>query len=174
MEPLRHAVDVLSGVPGAFTLLLGVDGSFEPLRTGCTAIIATSREKVDPSSLRLKQGGHNLLRADGSDFTDAAYIVLAIEAAKTKPDWTRIPELLAANQRVKEALTRSDATNRHMAAKDAMSHFRLTVLTSPDLVFTDARTIVQKAQDRMDMILNVGVAKASAEAAEWPDDLASL
>jgi len=174
MEPLRYAVDVLSGVPGAFTLLVAVGGSLDPVKHQYMAVIGTSRDKVDPATLKLRPGGFELVKADGANFTDAPYMVLSVEATRTKPDWTRIPELLAANKRVKDALTQSSAPNRYLAAQEAMGHFRLTVLTSPDLVFDDAMAIVKKALDRMDATLQAGVARVSAETEVWPDDLAAL
>ncbi|MEM6625555.1 MAG: glycosyl hydrolase 108 family protein [Pseudomonadota bacterium] len=69
----------------------------------------------------------------------SAYAVVEFRCEEFRPDWSALPDLNAAWRRIQEDAHTGDISG-------AMEHFRVTALTSPDLVPADAERIINAAK----------------------------
>lgn len=140
---ITKGMDMLAGQTSNVALEVGFDTTIELHTPGTHAIIASSKDgPIKKERLQLDQDRKLLL--DGQPLK-AAYCVFSVRRTLTKADYGEIPELKEGFAKLREAI-------RHgveQPAKDALAAFRLTALTSPDLIREDARRLVRLAEEMM-------------------------
>jgi hypothetical protein len=146
VAPLRSAAELLFGTSGAADLECGVVRGFNPLRTGVWVSMGAPREQVpEPGRLRLDPSDFRLLWPDGRAVVDHPYVVFSVERASQREDWLAVPDLRDAWEAVRTAVhVRGDGTE----ARAALAAFRRVCLTSPDLIGSDAKRLVRRAEER--------------------------
>lgn len=107
------------------------------------AIVAAPRGSIDVAKLSLDADRRLLL--DGRSL-DRGYCVFSIRRAAQKADFGEIPELKEKYATLQAAIRANKAAD----ARDAMTAFRLATIASPDLISSDARRLVEKAQQKLD------------------------
>lgn len=159
VAPLRQATDLLFGTADAAALECGVVRGFDTLRTGTFACLGATRAEVpDAAVLRLHPDDLRLPWPDGRAMTEYPYVVFSVERSATRDDWMSIPDLRDAW----EAL-RADMSGGGDGTTALLEAFRRCALASPDLLGTDARRLVRRAEARF------GAGGAATEAAAFAD-----
>lgn len=159
---VRKGLQVVTGANGANYLEIGLDQVFTEPQTGTYAIIAADRRDIDAKRLAVATDGRLLF--DGETLREFPWLVFRIASTIQKADFGTIPELRAAWASFVAAVR-----NRKRAdAEEALTIFRTTALTSPDLISSDAETLAKKADEMMEKSFK-GVMQARAEVVALPE-----
>ncbi|WP_143168802.1 hypothetical protein [Amycolatopsis australiensis] len=143
IRPLKDGVNALIGTRDS-VLEVGAVRTFTPVRTGVFAVLATTFAAL--AGRRCVLSDDVLCWRDGSPVTDVAHVVFSIEASTTRADWARLPEVGS----VYAALMSAARADRLQAAKKLLAQFERTVLLSPDLIESDAETIIAAAKRKIE------------------------
>ena len=138
--------DSLSG--DGLDLKLGLDLELKEnvtLTPGYLVMIGAPEKDIDQTSLRVENG--ELMHGD-SVYTDYDYIVLAIEASRTRSDWMA----LGYGSAWKKLLTVAANVDDLEQVKTEYLKFLGMIQSSDDLSLSDRDAIVIKAQDRVKAI----------------------
>ena len=136
-------MDLIAGQREDTAIEVAVDTDI-PLETaGVHAIIAAPKGSVDIAKLSL-DGDDRKLLLDGKPL-NTGYCVFSIRQTLQKPDFGEIPELKEKFAAFQAAIK----ANKLNDAKDALTAFRLATIASPDLISSDARKLVQKAEQKL-------------------------
>lgn len=136
-------MDLLAGQSADVSLEVALDADLPLTKAGTFAIIAAEKGAIDPKNVTLDPTDKKLL-LDGSPL-ERAYCVFSIRSTDRKADFGEIPEL----KDKYAALMAAIKTNKQNFAEDALTAFRLAVLTCPDLIPADADKLIQKVTDRV-------------------------
>jgi hypothetical protein len=140
---MTRGMDLLAGQPEDVSLEVGLDADLALAGPGTFAVIAAEKGSIDPARITLDPLDRKLL-LDGAPL-QRAYCVFSIRATDRKADFGEIPEL----KDKYAALMAAIRTGRQELAEDALTAFRLAVLTCPDLIPADADRLVEKVRERM-------------------------
>ncbi|GHG42759.1 MULTISPECIES: hypothetical protein [Amycolatopsis] len=143
IRPLKDGLNALVGTRDS-VLGVGAVRTFTPVRTGVFAVLATTSTALARRQCVLSDDV--LCWHDGSPVTDVAYVVFSIEASAARADWARLPEVGP----VYAALLSAARADRLPAVKKLLAQFERTVLLSPDLIESDAETIVAAVKRRVE------------------------
>ena len=119
-------------------LEIGLSRQWDPT-TGYYAVIRAPRGSLQPESLRV-DADQRLLDGTGAAIIDYPYLVFSIQARRDRPNWFEIGEL----RKAYDALNTEVQRGRFDDVTEAFAVFRRTALTSPDLLFDDAKAIADK------------------------------
>jgi lysozyme family protein len=132
-----------------------------PIRSG---LVAFTDSRAEPKNVSFNEAQNCLMTSGGP--MKSAYAVLRFQREEYRPDWKALPDVNMAWVRIREAArARGDI-------KDAISLFRVTALTSPDLTEADASRLVQAAERKFAHVLEAGEAE-SGFIVEDPGDMES-
>jgi len=159
---VRKGLQVVTGANSANFLEIGLDKAFTAPQTGTFAIIAADRKDIDAKKLAVATDGRLLL--DGETLRKHPWLVFRIGSTLQKADFGTIPELKAAWA----AFVAAVRSRKRADAEEALTVFRTTALTSPDLIPSDAETLTKKAEEMMEKSFK-GVMQAKAKAAALPE-----
>jgi hypothetical protein len=163
IEPLRKGADLLFGNADQSELEIGLDQSWETVRTGTWLLMRAPKGSVRTGELRLDPDDHRLTDAQGKPFHAHPYLIFAVEGSTERDDWMLIPELNAAWDAIGEAAKRGDLND----AEQLLRNFELVCNWSADLIPSDAERLVKKARAKLPG-LQQGTGMAGSLAPEHP------
>ena len=141
---LTKGMDMIAGQVNDVALEVAYDANLDLSTTGTYAIIAAPKNQIDTTKITVDRADRKLLE-DGKEL-EHGYCVFSIRQTDRKADYGEIPEL----KEKYSALVAAIRSNNRQVATDALTAFRLTVLTNPDLIPTDAERLVAKATAQVD------------------------
>jgi hypothetical protein len=156
VRPMVSGIAALTGLDGDSALELGLSKSFDPPASGDYVVVKAPRGSAQTDGWRLTANG--LVRDDGQVVREP-HISFSLRVARERADWYEIPSLKAAHETVREAV-RSGRLDR---AKEAVAVFRLTALTSEDLLLTDARRLCDKLETLVREALPAGLTAGNGQ-----------
>jgi hypothetical protein len=142
IEPAFHLIRPLQqGLAGLFgladtTLEAGAARTFDPVRTGVFAVLATTRDKLGDRRPHLLDD--TLCWSDGSPVDDIAHVIFSIETSTHRADWRAVPGLADAYK----DLAAAALADRYPDVSECLARFRRTTVLSPDLTDPDVDTII--------------------------------
>ena len=145
VEPLRKGADLLFGNADQADLEIGLDQSWETVRTGTWLLMRAPKGSVQTSQLRLDPDDYRLIDQQGRPFRAYPYIIFAIEGSTERDNWMLIPELNAAWDAIGEAAKKGDLND----AERLLRSFELVCNWSADLIPADADRLVKKARSKL-------------------------
>lgn len=148
VEPLQKGADLLFGNSDQSTLEVGVDKTWNDMRTGTWVVIRGPKSQVDVSQLRVDPNDGKITDAHGRPYKDYPYMVFRIGMSRQRDDWMLIPELKTAWDDVRKAV-QSGQSNE---AEARLKSFILLARMSADLVPEDAKRLADKARATMGQI----------------------
>lgn len=148
VEPLQKGADLLFGNSDQSTLEVGVDKTWNDMRTGTWVVIRGPKLQVDVSRLRVDSSDGKITDAHGRPYKDFPYMVFRIGASRQRDDWMLIPELKTAWDSIRTAI-QSGQPNE---AETRLKTFTLQVELSADLVPEDAKRLADRARATMSKI----------------------
>jgi hypothetical protein len=152
---ITEGLDLISGQTADTKVVVGVDTSLSPAKSGFYAMIDRRNGDLDRAKLKVDPIDFRLLY-DGQPLSDA-YCVFSIRATPQKADYGEIPELRERHAALMTAIGSGKATE----ARDALTAFRLATVISPDLIPADAALLVKKAENRLKAAFPGGVVSAT-------------
>ncbi|MEL6530513.1 MAG: hypothetical protein AAGK01_04035 [Pseudomonadota bacterium] len=168
---ITEGMDMIAGQTDDSRLQVGMDTSLklEGKKSSAFAIIATDKTNMDRSKITVDPNDSKLLY-DGQPMQET-YCVFSLRSAARKADWGEIPEIKEAFATLSSAV-RSGKQND---ASEALTVFRRTVIFSQDLIPSDAKLLVQKADEMMEYAFGGGGISASSDLkANIPATLADM
>jgi hypothetical protein len=161
VEPLTKGISLLTGTSGDSLLEIGLSKYWEPT-TGYYGILRAPRGQIHAEDITVASD-QRLVYSDGSEIQNYPYIVFSVEATRSRPNWFEIPELKKAFDELNNEVKRG----RIQDAEQAFSVFRAAALTSPDLLFEDAKRVSENVNTRVKEVLH-GIQTASSEPESLP------
>lgn len=178
MKALISGIDFLSKVNEDKNIQVAFSGNLKP-RTGTFLIAATDRSKFKWSDHTF--AADYTLLANGTEAIDYPYIVLTIEAAEKRPDWSNIPALKRRGDELARAVKaaglelRNPASQLALKVKEELLFFRLECLECAELCPPDAVRIADQAEERIKVLVTQAAASlTSARSISGPDPRFSL
>jgi len=135
---ITEGMDLIAGQLQDTALEVGVDTDLDLAKSCVAAIVARPKGSIDTAKLSLDEDRG--LLSDGK-LLDCGYAVFSLRRALEKSDYGEIPELKERYAAIQSAIR----GNKMQDATDALTAFRLATVASPDLIPSDARTLVEKA-----------------------------
>jgi hypothetical protein len=136
-------MNLIAGVGNDTALEVGVDTDLSLKKSGVSAIIATDKTDIDHDQLELKKDGTLLHKGEA---LTCGYVTFSFRKADEKADYGEIQELTDRFAELKTAIRSGNKRD----ANAAFRTFKLTSLTSPDLITADANRLVTKARALLD------------------------
>jgi hypothetical protein len=164
---LTKGMDMIAGQVDDVALEVAYDADIALKTSGTYAIIAMPKTLIDTTRITIDPTDRKLL-LDGSPL-ECGYCVFSIRQTTMKADYGEIPEL----KEKYAALVAAINTNNLEVATNALTAFRLAVLTSPDLIPTDADLLVAKATAKVNKAFEPAAMPASGITAALRDTLSS-
>jgi hypothetical protein len=140
---IRKGMELLTGNAGASSLEIGLDTAISMPRAGRYALIAADRNQIQEAQLSVAKDGW--LMVDGTMLRDYPWLVYRIDASSRRADFGDIPELKDAWRRLMTCIQ----ARKRADAEEALNNLRVTALTSPDLIPTDADALTAKGANLM-------------------------
>jgi len=156
VETLKFGMSALSKATGTVTLEVGLEQGFSNLSAGHFALIGDDKRKFSNAALTIDPGDKSL-RVDDAPYTDAPYLVYAVESSDQRVDWGSIPDLKTSYESIRSAKDRNEA-------QQAFTAFRRQVLLSPDLIDADRKRLVEKVEALMKSLYDVAFTGAGSHA----------
>jgi hypothetical protein len=153
---------LLTGTARDALLEIGLAKQWEPT-TGYYVIIRAPRGELQPQELRVA-ADQRLVDARGEAIQQYPYAIFSIDATADRPNWFEIPELKKAFDELNAEVQRG----RIEEARQSFAVFRRSALTSPDLLFDDAKVIADKVDARVKETL-AGIQTAGHEPTPLPE-----
>lgn len=148
VEPLQKGADLLFGNSDQATLEVGVDKTWDQMRTGTWLVIRGPKSQVDVSKLRVDLSDGKVTDGAGKPYKAYPYMVFKIGRSRQRDDWMLIPELKSAWDGIYMAVQSGQANEAEVRLKTFIQVARL----SPDLVPDDANRLADKARTAMGLI----------------------
>lgn len=134
---------MIAAQKGDTAIEVAIDTSISLKTTGLSAIIAAPKGSIDTDALSLDPSDGRLLLSGKP--LEYAYCVFSLRQTEQKADFGEIPSLKEKYSILMTAI-RSGKLND---AEDALSDFRRSVFTSPDLISSDAQRLIEKAREKV-------------------------
>ncbi len=164
---VAKGLDLLAGQAKEVSMEVGIDTDLDPQTSSSYAIINRAKRDFDISRLRV-DADHKLLVGDTP--LECAYCVFSIRQTRRKADYGEIPEL----KQQYASLVAAIRSNSPDLVQAALCSFRLAVLTSPELIPSDAERLVAKATAKASRALTRSRTAGSSRAANLGEELADL
>lgn len=148
VEPLQKGADLLFGNSSQATLEVGLDKTWDEMRTGTWVVIRAPKAQVVVSDLRVDPADGKITDRRGKPYKDYPYMVFNIAACRQRDDWMLIPELKAAWESIRTAVQAGQLNDAEVRLKNFIQLARW----SPDLVPEDAKRLADKARAAMGTI----------------------
>jgi len=144
VDPVKKGIELLVGAQGAAALEIGAHGTWPKPRTGYYLAMRAEKGTVAVNSLKVAPD-FRLTDQSDTPYTDYPYLLLAVEADTTRPDWFTIPDIRAAYKALQEDVRQGNVKT----ADQTFQVFRRTALTSPDLLRPHATAIVGEVEETL-------------------------
>jgi hypothetical protein len=140
---ITEGMDLIAGQQQDTALEVGVEIDLS-LKSGCViAIIDLPKGTIKDTQKLLLDKDRKLL-LDGK-ILDCGYAVFSLRPTTEKSDFGEIPEL---KERYAEFISAINK-GKQKDALDALTAFRLATIASPDLIDSDAKSLVEKAKGKL-------------------------
>jgi hypothetical protein len=165
---ISKGMNMLAGQTRDVALEVGVDTALELSKPGTYAMIAAPKNgSISDAKLSLDQD--RKLLHDGQPLKQA-YCVFSVKRADQKVDFGEIPELKESFAKLRGKIREGQME----PAQEAFASFRLTAMTSPDLIRKDAKRLVALAKEMMDEAFGEGPVSRMEGEIGGPGTLADL
>jgi len=136
--PITKGIDLILGVPGQSSLLVGLNQSLEPIQGHYVVTNARMDDRKRPNlnDLELDQN-YRLCKKNGGFLEKCSYFVFSLEATDDRYTWFDIPDLGTAYAN----LHLSIKSGTRESIKEAYDILEKAILSSPDLLRKNARAI---------------------------------
>jgi hypothetical protein len=162
VKPIENGVQRLLGGSGPAMLEIGLSKDLEAPRQGVYVVMRAASSEMSQVALDY-DAEYKLRRRDGKTL-EYPYITFEVVGTSARDDWFAIEELRRPYSTLQEVVRSGNVK----AATDQFVVFRHAVLTSPDLLFADAESIVAKANEQLKAVLQTAPT-ARAEELALPD-----
>jgi hypothetical protein len=142
---IKQGMEFLGGSKNSSTLEVGISRTLMNPSTGYFAILGIDKTKFDVTGLSVASSDRRLQRGT-QPIDDAPYIVYQIFKTQQRPDFGNIPELAQGYQDLAKAVR----SGIEIDARDSLKTFTRLVITSPDLIPSDAKRLRDKASALVD------------------------
>jgi len=140
---ITEGMDMIAGQKQDTALEVGVDTDIDLTNSCVAAIIAKPKTSIVTSQLSLDNDFRLLLNGQP---LNCGYAVFSLRQVQQKSDYGEIPEIKEKYSAFQSAIR----GNKKEDAHNALTAFRLATIASPDLISSDARRLVEKAQEKYD------------------------
>jgi hypothetical protein len=165
---ITEGMDLIAGQREDTAIEVAIDTDIALQAGGVHAIIAAPKGSIDLAKISMDENDRKLL-LDGKPL-NRGYFVLSIRPTLQKSDFGKIPEL----QEKYAAFQAAIRANKIKDAQDAFTVFRLATIASPDLISSDAQTLVQKAEQRLKVAFPGGGIAAPGAKPREIEELAAI
>ncbi len=150
-QPLQKGVELLTGSGDQAILEIGLARSYLEggIKTGHFVLMRAEKDTVDTRSLKVDPADYKVAGPDGKAVADYPYLLFEISATRERTDWFSIPALKEAYDKLMEAVKNGDAPG----VQERMAAFRLTAMTSDDLLQDDGEALAKKVKTRIEGIM---------------------
>lgn len=138
-EPIRRGAEVLFSESRRAQLEIGLSRTDTRLSPGHWVVARAPKGKL-PTGLRLDPHDFGLLDANGQPVSGFPYMVIGVEALDQRDDYGTIPELRAAWEAVRTAVTEARPDTE---VQQRFDQLRRVIAVSMDLVPYDKRRVLQ-------------------------------
>lgn len=135
--PIRKGVELLTGTADATSLEIALVRELNPPVGGWYALVRLPGGSVKAEELSVAADNFELRRG-GKAMPGVPYLVYSVEAAATRPDWAKIPELNAAYK----DFTAQVRQGRQKEADEAVKVFARIARICPELLAVHAEDVV--------------------------------
>lgn len=146
---ITEGMDLIAGQVEDTALEVGVDTDIALTTSSVAAIIACPKGSISETKLSLDTDRRLLL--EGKPL-ECGYATFSLRRTLVKTDYGEIPELKERYAAIQSAIK----SGKEKDARDALTAFRLSALASPDLIPSDAHTLVAKAKAKVDDAFPLG------------------
>jgi hypothetical protein len=143
VNPIKNGINLLLGGGRDVKLDVGVNKGFSAPSTGTFVVMRAASDKINVDRLTMNK---NLELVDdaGNLVKDYPYLIFSVATSETRDNWFEIPEIKKAHEDLMAALKRPTE-----AEKEAYPAFRHACLTSPDLIYEDAKALADQQFERL-------------------------
>lgn len=164
LKPLSDGIDLLSGTKDTTGREIALVTSLSPLRAGVYVVARATKTQLDLSTVSLA-ADYTLNDSSGSPVSKYPYLMVSIEGSSERIDFMGIPEVKAAYDAVKKAVTDDDPR----VYQETLTVFRRVVLLCDDLLMPHARKLFGEVKKKMDEIMGAPKTGAPAKRVEVPE-----
>lgn len=164
LKPLSDGIGLLSGTKDATGREIALVTSLSPPRAGVYVVARATKNQLDLSTVSLA-ADYTLNDSSGSPVSEYPYLVVSMEGSPERIDFMGIPEVKAAYDAVKKAVTDDDPRGY----QETLTVFRRVVLLCDDLLMPHARKLFDEVKKKMDEIMGARETSARAERVELPE-----
>lgn len=157
--PLQKGIQLLTGSDSKDILEIGIAYSSKSPQTGYYLVMRAPKGTMNVRTLRVTSPDNYLVDAAGKSVGDYPYMLIEISASLEREAWFEIPELQNPYAALKEAVRARKVDE----VQERFATFKFTVLTSDDLLHTDARKIVDGVDQWLKDILGTGPLMTGAD-----------
>lgn len=168
MPLIRKGIELMTEADGTAALEIGLDINIVQPATGCYALIAGDRGEIKEHELSV-DGKDRRLLLNGQTYRDHPWLIFRIAKSDRRADFGTVPDLADAWNGFRAAVK----SRKRKDAEDALTYFRVTAFTSPDLIHVDAERLAKKAEEMMKSSF-AGVMQSKDEASVDLPDLSLL
>jgi hypothetical protein len=148
---MTKGLDLIAGQAADTAIEVGLDTDLSPTHALAFAIIDAPKQALDTHKITVDETDHKLL-INGKPL-EVGYCVFSIRCTTKKVDFGEIEDL-----RTKwDAFQSAKCSNKRDDAAEALTALRLALLSSPDLIRSDALWIVNRAQQDFDDAFPTGM-----------------
>lgn len=149
IQPIKQGISLLTHGDQDSILEIGLSREFDTLKSGWFLVMRAPAEEINIRNLKVTPHNFQLIdKYSEKQIKDYPYMICQIQSSKQRPDWRLIPEIIKSYNELMD-IVRSGDLNR---VKESLSSFRRIVYTSPDLVFSDAKTLYAKVESKVNDI----------------------
>lgn len=150
VKPLSDAVDLLVGTSNDQILEIGLSTKVSKPKTGTFVVMRAPTNSVDLSEYQLDEA-FRLVDKNGKITGEYPYIVYSIESSSERENWYQIPEIAKAFNAVNEAVRKGEMDK----IDEALLDYKRIVLTSPDIIDSDADKLIQRLEEKVEKIKGI-------------------
>jgi hypothetical protein len=143
--PLEKGFELLTGSGNDTVLEIGIKNEFSIINTGYYVVIRASKSSINVSDLKIDTNDFRLLYKNNTIVEDYPYMVFEISSSQNRDDWFNIPEISDSYNKLQEQVRKGIMED----VKNALTVFKLIVLTSPDLLIRDGKIIYKKVENEI-------------------------
>jgi hypothetical protein len=164
-QPLQQGVALLTGSDDKDILEIGIDSTIEPPVTGYYLVMRAKKGSVNVGQLKVNRDDMRLVDSAGESIGNYPYILIEIAASPKRETWYELPDLQSAYAALKQAVRAGKVSE----ATEQFAVFKRTALTSEDLLFADAKQIVDGVDQWLKAVLGSPVMTGMKSDSEQPD-----
>jgi hypothetical protein len=145
IEPLEKGIELLTGSGDDTILEIGINTELNIIKTGYYVVIRAEKDSINVGDLKIDKNDFRLLDKNNVPIKDYPYMVFEISSIPNRDDWFNIPEISDSYNKLQEQVRKGKTED----VSNALTVFKLVVLTSPDLLLRDGKIVYKKVEDEI-------------------------